>query len=376
MDSWKGSLSAESACAAVARGLGGRLGDAEIQVCPMADGGEGTLEIVAGQTQAERVERRVCGPFEGRALLAPFLWWPDRREALIEMAVCAGLPLLADEERDPLRTTTFGVGELVRAALDLGAEKISLAVGGSATVDGGTGLAAALGWRLLDATGHPLPPGGGGLAALDRIVPPEGCLRDGVVVEVWCDVTNPLLGEKGAAAIFGPQKGASPEDVLHLEAGLTRLAEVVARDVGVDLRDLSGGGAAGGLAAGAVAFLGASLVSGVEALMRMTRLEDRLRNADWVVTGEGRFDRQSLEGKVVSGISGLARKTGTRVAVLAGSVSLPEAEWRGAGISAVEAANAAGRPLEEAMRRAESLAESAAERLAESILNANDVNHG
>lgn len=330
----------------------------------MADGGEGTLEIVAGQTRAERIARRVCGPFEEREIEAAFLWWPERKEALIEMAVCAGLPLLADAERDPLRTTTFGVGQLVAAALEMGVKKISLAVGGSATVDGGAGLAAALGWRLLDAEGKAIRLGGGGLALLDRIEPPVVRGWEDVEVEVWCDVTNPLLGAKGAAAVFGPQKGASAEDVERMEAGLRRLAAVVKRDVGVEVAEVPGSGAAGGLAAGAMAFLGAKLVPGVEALMRITGVAERMREADWVVTGEGRFDRQSLDGKVVSGICDLARAAGTRVAVLAGSVAVEDAVFREAGIDVVEAANAEGLPVEEAMARAEELAEAAGECLA------------
>lgn len=363
MDSWKGSLSAREACGAVKRGLERVPGVGPVAVSPMADGGEGTLDIVAELTAAERITRRVCGPFRDREVEASFLYWPERKQALVEMAVCAGLPLLKDSEREPLRTTTCGVGELVREAVALGAEKISLAVGGSATVDGGAGLAQALGWRLLDADGHPVPPGGGGLNRLDRILPPEGSGLQGIAVEVWCDVTNPLLGPKGAAAVFGPQKGASEADVGGLEAGLARLAAVARRDLDVEMADMPGGGAAGGLAAGAAAFLGARLVPGVEALMRLTRLEERMRGTDWVVTGEGRFDGQSLEGKVVSGICGLARKTGARVAVLAGTVAVEEPVWRAAGICCVEAANAEGLPLEEALRNAQALAEAAGERL-------------
>lgn len=335
-----------------------------VKIIPMADGGEGTLDVVEQASKCRRISRRVCGPFRGREITAPFLFWPDSKEALVEMAVCAGLPLLKRSELDPLRTTTFGVGQLMRAAKEAGAEKISLAVGGSATVDGGAGLAQALGWRLLDASGRQIPPGGGGLSVLDRIEPPRENEFSGVEVEVWCDVTNPLRGAKGAAAVFGPQKGASAADVEKLEAGLIRLADVLERDVGVSIADKPGGGAAGGLAAGAVAFLGARLVSGVEALMQVTQLADCMRTVDWVVTGEGRFDSQSLEGKVVSGLCGLAHKTGASVAVLAGSVAVGEAEWRGVGIRAVEAATPEGLPWVEAIRLAVPLAESAAERLA------------
>jgi len=363
LDSWKGSLTSAEACAAVARGLRGAVPGVDLLSIPMADGGEGTLDAVEARDPGLRIGLDVCGPLPGSRVRGEYLLWTERREALIEMAVCAGLPLLTEAERDPMRTTTFGVGQMVADAVKRGAQHIHLAVGGSATVDGGAGMASALGWRFLDAAGNPLPLGGGALQNLERILPPENPSPGPLAVRVWCDVINPLTGPKGAAAVFAPQKGASPEQVLVLEAGLCRLAEITLRDLGVDIATPPGTGAAGGLSAGAIAFLNARLVSGVETLAQKLDLENALRGADWVVTGEGRFDAQSLDGKVVSGILGVARKTGAKVAVLAGSIALGEEALRAAGVDAAVSANPGGLPLAEALRRAPELAEAAARRL-------------
>lgn len=273
---------------------------------------------------------RASGPMPGRDVEAGWVWFEESRTGLVEMASASGLILLEPGERDPLRATTEGTGELVRAAADAGAKRIWLAVGGSATVDGGVGAAQALGWRVLDSEGVDLPSGGGELTRLSSVVRPDGLVLP--PVEVLCDVTNPLLGPKGAARVFGPQKGANPGAVGKLEAGLTRLAAVVREDLGVDIGSMPRGGAAGGLAAGAVAFMGASLVSGIDAVMDATGLCGHLRDADWVLTGEGSFDSQSLHGKVVSGVSRLAAEGGVRVGVVAGRVRLPKSQIHQAGI--------------------------------------------
>ena len=252
MDSWKGSLSALEACERVGRGVASVLGDVELTLCPMADGGEGTLERVNRSSPGEMTFLEVTGPFADRRIRAPYLFWPEQKRALVEMAVCAGLPLLKENERDPMRATTLGVGELMADALRAGAEEMVLALGGSATVDGGTGMASALGWRFLDGEGRDLPAGGGALERLATVVPPTKPFP--ARLRVMCDVTNPLLGPRGAAAVFAPQKGAGPREVEMLEEGLSRLAEVLRRDLGVDVAGLAGGGAAGGIAAGAVAF--------------------------------------------------------------------------------------------------------------------------
>ncbi|MGB6641830.1 MAG: glycerate kinase, partial [Thermoanaerobaculia bacterium] len=230
------------------------------------------------------------------------------------------------------------------------------------TVDGGVGAAMALGWAFLDREGRSIGHGGGELERIESIVPPTQV--DLPPVEVLCDVDNPLCGERGAAVVYGPQKGATPEMVERLEVGLSHLADVVERDLGRQIRDLPGAGAAGGLAAGAVVFMNATLVSGIEAVIEACRLDEDLVSADWVVTGEGRLDGQSLYGKVVSGISDLARKCGTEVAVLAGSVELPPENVSVSGINAIEAARPEGMPLETALAEAEPLLVAAARRFA------------
>lgn len=364
MDSWKGSLSAEEACARVGEGICSARPEAEVVWGPMADGGEGTLELVAARRPGERRRVEVAGPLPGRRVRAGYLRWPQEESALIEMAACAGLPLLTAEERNPMRTTTFGVGELMADAAGAGARETVLALGGSATVDGGAGMAQALGWRFLDARGRDLEPGGGPLRRLARIVPPPRSLE--MSVRVMCDVTNPLLGPRGAAAVFGPQKGATPEQVARLEEGLERLAERVERDLGMPgVGGVPGGGAAGGMAAGALAFLGGRLTPGVEEVMRLCGIEDLLREADWVVTGEGRLDSQSLGGKVVSGVLSLARRVGVPVAVVAGDCALSAEDCAREGIRHAISAKPEGMSVEEAMRQAGTLAVSAGRRLAD-----------
>lgn len=365
MDSFKGSLTAVEACEAVAGGLGRALPEAEMVLRPMADGGEGTAATVMAAAGGEWAPCRVTGPLPGTEVGAGFVWLPASGPgALVEMATASGLTLLEAAERDPLRTTTFGTGELLRAAAERGPSVLWLAVGGSATVDGGVGAATALGWRFLDRSGAEVGLGGEALARIHDIVPPDEVGLPPVVV--LCDVDNPLLGESGAARVFGPQKGAGPEAVERLEEGLSNLAERVRSALGADLRGLQGAGAAGGLAAGAVAFMGATLVPGADAVMDAVGLADAVAGADWVITGEGRFDHQSLSGKVVSGVARVAHDAGVRVAVLAGSVA-PELEAGSPGIDEVEAATPAGVGPGEAMAQAADLLASAAARLAERL---------
>lgn len=365
MDSFKGSLTAPEACEAVARGLERALPGAEVVLRPMADGGEGTAATVITAAGGEWEPRRVTGPLPGMEVDAGFVWLSARGPgALVEMAAASGLTLLDAAERDPLRTTTFGTGELLRAAAERRPRVLWLAVGGSATVDGGVGAATALGWRFLDPSGAEIGLGGEALCRIHDIVPPADVGLPPVAV--LCDVTNPLLGSSGAARIFGPQKGAGPDAVERLEDGLSNLAERVLSVLGLDLRGLKGAGAAGGLAAGAVAFMGAKLESGVDTLMDVIGLSAAVAGADWVVTGEGRFDRQSLAGKVVSGVARVARESGARVAVVAGSVE-PGMSADSSAIDEIEAAASPGVDRVEAVARGADLLEAAAERLAERL---------
>ncbi len=363
LDSFKGSLSAREACRIVARTLEKRMPSCRPAILPLADGGEGTAEtLVAGYGGRMLRFPGITGPLLGMNVEAALGWLETRATAVIEMAQASGLTLLAQNQRNPLLATTLGTGELLRNAMGLGARKILLTLGGSATVDGGTGAARALGWRFLDRHGNDLPHGGGPLVDLHAIIPPAK--RPVVRMTVLCDVTNPLCGPRGAAVVYGPQKGATPETVDLLDRALSRLAEVINRDLGLSIGALPGAGAAGGFGAGAVAFLGGVLQPGMEAVARLVDLEDALRRSDWVVTGEGRFDEQSLCGKVVDGVCKAVRGRNTRVAVVAGSVTLPEQAWKDAGIALVESCAPHGMSPAEAIRRARPLLSAAAARLA------------
>ena len=347
LDSFKGSCTARQACEAVRDGLRAECPHAEILLRPMADGGEGTAEILMSTLNGEWIPRTVTGPLPGTSVQAGFGWHPATRTAIIEMAAASGLTLIPPEKRNPLLTTTFGTGELIQAAAEHGAERILLTVGGSATVDGGIGAAEALGWRF--------PPEG------PIIPPPRNHLPP---IDVLCDVTNPLCGPTGAARIYAPQKGATPEMVELLETRLRKLSERIRQSLGKDLRDLPGAGAAGGLAAGATAFMNAKLVRGIDAVMAATGLAEALRGADWAVTGEGSFDAQSLQGKVVDGVARLAAETGAKTAVLAGRIGLDEAVWRAAGIARAATIRPENITVEESMQRAPELLAKAARTLA------------
>lgn len=368
MDSWKGSLTAEDACESVARGLATEFPDAEIIQCPLADGGEGTLDLVhALQTQAQRVDMDVVGPRpDFPAISSAWLHWPAKKQALVEMALASGITLVDEADLDPMLTTTWGTGQLIADALRCGVEKLMLAVGGSATVDGGLGMASALGWRFLAASGCPVAIGGRGLLDIDRIVPPAHPLP-AVDVEVFCDVDNPLTGPRGAAAVFGPQKKATPHQVAQLDEGLKRFAKVVKRDLGIEINNLSGAGAAGGIAGAAVAFLGAKLVPGSQRIVELAEIDAKLRGADWVICGEGSLDRQSMQGKVLSAVSKLARKNHTRIAVLAGRVDLSAEEAEAVGVEQFIEASPRDIAFSEIVLRAEEYAELAAQALAERL---------
>jgi glycerate kinase len=374
MDKFKGSLSAAQACEAVRRGVMAVCPDTDITVKPMADGGEGTVEaVLLARRGGERVVERVRDPL-GREVEAAYAWFKAEQWAVVEMAQASGLHLLRPDEYDPLRATTFGTGQLMASAIGRGARRISRAVGGSATVDGGVGAAMALGWQFLDADGVSVGRGGGDLHRIAKIVAPA--LREAIPdVEVWCDVDNPLCGPTGGAHVFGPQKGATPAVVEQLDAGLWHLADVVREQLGVEIDAVPGAGAAGGLSAGALAFCRARLVSGIERVMEVSRIDDVLRDADWVVTGEGRFDEQSLRGKAVQGIVRRACARGVRVAVLAGDVALAETAWRAAGIDSARGVRPPEMPVAAAMEQAEDLLATAAREWAARNISGQGTTH-
>lgn len=363
-DSFKGSLSAAGAAAAIARGLGAVLPDAEVITLPMADGGEGTVDAFLALLGGLRKTVTVRDPFD-RPVEAGFGWMPDARLAVIEVAAASGLPLLAGERLDPLRASTFGTGQLVRAALDLGAQAIILGLGGSATVDGGTGFLEALGARFLDADGRPLRGSGGALPRIARVdlAGLDGRLRQ-VAITSACDVTNPLLGPAGAVRVFGPQKGADAAGQEVLEAGMARYADAVCAAVGRDARATAGTGAAGGLGFALAGVLGADLASGFTLLAELGRLREVIVSADLVVTGEGRLDTQSLGGKVPVGVARLAAPAGVPVVAFAGSLAGDADVFRREGITLALPIVDAPMPLERAMADAEALLERAAGRFA------------
>ena len=318
-DSFKGTLSADAAARAIAVGLRRAMPGVRFRLAPMADGGEGTVDAVIAATRGQWQRCRVRDPL-GRIITARYGRVAGRTpRAVIEMAAASGLPLLRPRERNPLRTGTEGTGDLLRDALACGARRICMGIGGSATNDGGTGMARALGVRFLDLRGRELPCGGGALLGLVRI--DNSGLDPRVrktVIEVACDVTNPLCGPRGASAVYGPQKGATPAMVQRLDAGLRRLAEVVRRDLGADVADAPGAGAAGGLGFGLMAFCGARLRRGVEMVAEAVNLEKLIRGCDLVITGEGRMDSQTLNGKTPMGVARVAQKAGVPVIAICG----------------------------------------------------------
>lgn len=324
-DKFKGTLSAGQACEAIARGLNQGGKSIEIRLQPLADGGEGTLEcfLAGGGT---RIECPVHDPLM-RPTMASYVILPDRFTACIEMAKASGLMLLQEKERNPMRTTTLGTGELIRHALDCGARHIILAIGGSATTDGGTGMVAALGARFLDKTGSEVFPCGGSLSHMARVEERNllPVLREASYTAL-CDVTNPFYGEEGSAFVFAPQKGASAEDVRVLDAGLRHLASLVRMTRGINLQQIPGAGAGGGLAGGAVAWLGAQLRPGIDVILEQTKVDKYIQWADVVITGEGKVDKQSASGKVVSGVIRSAHRACKRVILVCGQAE-PEASW-------------------------------------------------
>ena len=366
---FKGSLSAIEAARAIAVGLRAALPDAEIIQAPMSDGGPGLVDAMLAARGGDRTETDVHDPLmrpvrAAWAILGDTAPHRHGQAAAIEMAAASGLVLVPKDERDPLVATTYGTGELILAAVERGCRRIIVGVGGSATVDGGAGALQALGVRLVNEAGGDLPPGGAALARLARIDTTGLDARvAGAAIRVATDVTSTLCGPTGAAVMFGPQKGASPDDVRMLEGALQHFARIIERDCGVDVLGLAGGGAAGGLSAGLVAGTGATIEPGFAVVAEATELEAKIDSADLVVTGEGRLDAQTAYGKTASGVAALARKHGRRVAVIAGSVD-PGYDTKSGAFDLVESVLPPGAPLEDAMRDAAALVARAAERLA------------
>ncbi|MDH6128445.1 glycerate kinase [Kitasatospora sp. GP82] len=364
-DKFKGTLEGAEVAARIAAGIRRTAPGVEVRELPVADGGEGTLAaaLAAGFT---RVAAKVAGP-TGLPVDAAIAVRDDI--AVIELAQASGLARLPGGRTAPLAAGSFGVGQLIGRAVALGAKRIVLGLGGSACTDGGAGMVQALGAALRDRDGAELAPGGAALrrlAALD--LGPLADSLDGVEIVVACDVDNPLLGPRGATAVYGPQKGAEDEDLVVLEEGLSRWADVVREATGEDFRDAPGAGAAGGVGFAALALLGATMRPGIELLLELLGFDEAVRGARLVVTGEGCLDAQTLHGKAPAGVAAAATRAGVRVAAVAGRVELSEEEWRTAGfVSAIALTDLAELPGD-SMTRAAELAEAAGERLAAELL--------
>ena len=358
---FKGSISALEAARAMSEGVRRVVADAETVLVPVADGGDGTLETLVEGSGGEIRSSEVTGPL-GERIMAQWGAMGDGRTAVIEMARTSGLALVPIERRNPLVTTTRGLGDAIRLALDAGFRNFIVGIGGSATNDGGGGMAQALGVRLLDRQGRDLPHGGAALADLDRIYMAE---LDPRAQEsrfmVACDVSNPLTGPEGASAIYGPQKGATPEMVAELDAALGHFAEVARRDTGADIRDVPGSGAAGGLGGGLIAFLAGELRSGVDIVLDAVRLDRYLEGADLVITGEGCMDRQTLYNKAPIGVARRAAARGVPVIAISGSLGEGYGLVHAHGIEATAAIVCAPMTLEQAFNTSYSLAADATE---------------
>ena len=335
-DSFKGSLSSVEICNIAKETIPSVFPDCEIVSIPIADGGEGTVDCFVAATGAERVFMQAEGPF-GEPVTASYA--RKGSDAVIEMAQAAGI-MLAKDHPDPVKAGTFGVGEMIRDAVEKGCRHILIGIGGSASNDGGCGCAAALGVKFFDKDGHTFVPVGGTLGDIDTI----DCMEareflNGVRLTVMCDVDNPLYGPNGAAYVFAPQKGADPETVRFLDDQLKRFDQVLQKELGQSVAEIPGTGAAGGIGAGLKAFFNAELISGIEAFLNMTGFDDKLDHADYVITGEGRIDFQSLQGKVLSGVAARTSRRNIPLIAIVGGIDKSAGKAYESGVTAIFSIN-------------------------------------
>ena len=362
-DSYKNALSALEVAKSLKSGLQKVFQDAEFEILPMADGGEGTVEALIDATQGQMIKTQVCDPLM-RPIESSFGITGDGITAVIEMASASGIQLITSAEKNPWITTTYGTGELIHAAMDKGCRDIILGIGGSATNDCGMGMAAALGVKFLDQAGNSVGPGGGMLAEVTRIDMSglDERIRETKIM-VACDVTNPLTGTDGAAHVYGPQKGADPEMVKKLDSNLKKFSDLIMEQLGKDVEQIPGAGAAGGLGAGLIAFLDGELVEGVPAIAAKTGLDEAVAKADIVITGEGGIDFQTQFGKTPYGVAQVAKKHGKPVIAVAGTVGKGVDELYSKGIDAVISILDSPMSLEEAIRQTPTLLEVTGERI-------------
>ncbi|MCM8534692.1 MAG: glycerate kinase [Lentisphaeraceae bacterium] len=368
-DSFKGSIDSPDVCRIVGEKLSAKIPGVELVSLPMADGGENTASIVAETLGGGmKVFGDVQGPLADMKVLAGFGNVPDKKIAIVEVAIASGIALLDPEKLEPMKSSTFGTGQIMKVAMQDDYETIYLTLGSSATNDGGTGAAAALGWKFLDKDDKELVPCGETLIDICKVVAPAG-MEKWPKIKALCDVRNPLFGKNGAAYIFGPQKGADEDQIKHVDAGLRNLAEVVEKDLGKEISEIEGAGAAGGFGGGAVAFMNAELVPGIETIMEWLDFDKHTADADWLITGEGCLDDTSFQGKVLSGISHVTQDRNVKLAAIAGRVKASGATLVDAGVEIVEAAAPSMIPDSMAFAKAEELLAEAAERVAERIAN-------
>jgi glycerate kinase len=366
-DKFKGSLTGFEYCDAVEEGIRMVFPHAEIIKKPLADGGDGTIDVVKHYIGGKRVVLTANDPLF-RPLKAAYVFSKAKAVAFIEMAEISGLKLLAEPERNCMYTTSLGFGELIVDAIDKGGKKLILGIGGSATNDGGMGMAQALGFSFLDVAGKELKPVGSNLGQL-RIIDTSNVrskLKD-VQFKVACDVSNPLYGPNGAASIYGSQKGASSEEIEELDRGLENYAKVVKETFGVDVQNIKGAGAAGGMGAGCAIFLNAELVSGIDLIKEISDFDASLENVDWIITGEGQLDSQTFSGKTISGVLASAKNKNISVAALCGSVALSKAELVDFNLGYVSSISEHCKNLTEAMANAYSNLVEAAGQFAKSL---------
>jgi len=348
-DSFKESLTAQEACEAMENGIKEVLPQATCVPVPMADGGEGTMRALVAATGGTIYQQQVTAPL-GNLIIGEYGILGDGKTGVVELASASGLHLVPPEKRNPWLTTTYGTGELIKAALAHNITKLIIGIGGSATNDGGVGIAQALGVSFLDKAGLEIGRGGGALSDIQRIDLSGLITRNtGLSVEVACDVTNPLTGELGASRVYGPQKGATKSMILTLDQGLGHYAAKIKEYLGKDVIDTVGAGAAGGAGAGLLAFLDANLVKGIELVIKHSGLEEKIKTADYIFTGEGSIDQQTAYGKTISGIVTLAQKYNKPVIAFAGKIADQEALYQ-LGITAVFGIMPGVCTLEEALK--------------------------
>ncbi len=334
-DKYKGSLTGLEFCEAVSQGLRKVFPKALIKHKPLADGGDGTLAVVRYYLEADTIKVSVNDPLF-RKIEVGYLLSQDKKTAFIEMSEASGYKLLHKNELNCMSTTSLGTGQLIVDALDKGVQEIILGIGGSATTDGGMGIAVALGYEFLDSNDTVLSPIGSNLLKVSRIQKKGRHPRlSEVTIKVACDVTNPFFGKNGAAYVYGPQKGANKEEVEVLDKGLQNFAKIIAQEFGTDIQKVSGSGAAGGVGGGAVVFLNATLIPGIDLMKEIAGFDEAITNADWIVTGEGRLDSQTLSGKTIAGVLESARKQKIPVAALCGAVTLSPEQQEEMGLTYV-----------------------------------------